>query len=85
MLIPRKSQVWILPNNHFQLARYCLVWGIRSISSPTTVELNESLILILSVAARPTIYVCFYCFVNDMQVPKLNADDQEAKVSQCDA
>ena len=26
----------------------------------------------------------FLGFINDMQVPKLNADDQEAKGSQCD-
>ena len=27
----------------------------------------------------------FLGFINDMQVPKLNADDKEAKGSQCDA
>ena len=33
----------------------------------------------------PVHHLCeFLCFINDMQVPKLNADDQEEKGSQCD-
>ena len=40
LLRPGKSQVTtvgILPNKHSQLARYCLVWGIRPVYGPATV------------------------------------------------
>ena len=41
LLGPRKLQVtivWILPNKRSQLARYCLVWGIRPIYDPAIVD-----------------------------------------------
>ena len=40
MLRPGKYQVptvGILPNKHSQIARYCLVWGIRPVYGPATV------------------------------------------------
>ena len=40
MFRPGKSQlttVGILPNKRSQLARYCLVWGIRPVYGPATI------------------------------------------------
>ena len=60
------------------------MWGIDPVSGLATIELNEDLNLFYRLQPSPP-FICFLCFINDMQVPKLNADDHEANISQCDA
>ena len=77
LLGPGKSQVktvGILPNKNSQLARYCLVWGIRPVYGPSTVG---QVTKIKDFTGYGLVHrVCFYFFSLSMRCKCLskNAD-----------
>ena len=73
LLRPRKSQVTtvgILPNKHSQLARYCLIWGIRLVHGPATVGKVTVKACFTGCGLVHRLIVFFgFMFRCDMQVP----------------
>ena len=73
VLRPGKSQVTtvgILPNKSSQLARYCLVWGIRQVYGPATVGQVTIKACFTSCSPIHRLSVFFnFIFMYDMQVP----------------
>ena len=58
MEIHRKQQQGILPSQRSQLARGCLVWGIRPVCGPATVgQVTKQ--RVLPVTARSTEFLYF--------------------------
>ena len=77
MLMPGKSWVPIvgfLPNNHSQLDHLSFGMGNLSSKRPGYRRIKGNFKSILQVVARSTVYVIL-CFMEDKQVPKLNASD----------
>ena len=64
----KQQQQGIIPSQRSQLARDCLVWGIRLVCGPATVrQITKQ--MVLPVAARSTVYFVFFDLMYDMQVP----------------
>ena len=64
----RQQQQGILPSQRSQLARDCLVWGIRPVCGSTTVgQVTKQ--KVLPVAARSTVYFVFFDLMYEMQMP----------------
>ena len=72
LLRPEKSQVMIvgiLPNKCSQLARYCLVWGIRPVYSLATVGQVTIKVFYQLRLDPPCVFLVFLCLRYDVQVP----------------
>ena len=73
VLRPGQSQettVGILPNKRSQLARYCLVWGIRLVFGPATV--GQVAVKAYFIGCSPVHHLSVFfsfMFMYDMQVP----------------
>ena len=81
LLMPRKSQVptvGILPNKRSQLDRLSFGMGNPFGQRPGYCRIKGMFKSILPIVDRSTVYVIL-CFMNDIQVPILNAGDCKSK------